>query len=364
MWGYCAGSVKANASVPDIETQESRDGTAAHWVALDCCLRNGLSDTSAFLGKTDPDGTVIDEAMCEGAQAIVDDVLEVYAEHGGQLLIEHRVTMPRIHPENWGTLDCALHVPQKGLLYLWDYKNGHGIVDAKGNLQLIDYSAGLPLDPNTTIIFRIVQPFAYRSQGPVDEWRVKLSDLLQYYNQLAYKAAEAMGPNPTMTTGKHCQHCKIVGRCGAAREAAYNYIDVVNAPYLIDDMDGASLALEQRIIENGLVMAKARLKDIEDNLKYRVKNGDTSTGLALETCYGNNNWTVSDAQAIAFAKQFGADIGKTVAKTPTQAIKAVPKDLREFFTTALKAVAKRKPKGLTLINAADSISHRAFKKVK
>lgn len=370
-WGHCSGSVKANMHVLDIETQESRNGTAAHWVALDCCLRNGIADANELLGKVDPDGTIIDEKMVEGAQAMVDDVCAVHAEHGGRLLLEHRVAMPHIHQENWGTLDCALPLLDKGIIYLWDYKHGHGIVDAKDNLQLIDYLAGLMQELNIdgyaeqyiTVIFRIVQPFAYRSQGPVNEWRVKISDLRAQFNQLTYKAAEALGPNPTMTTGKHCQHCKAVGRCGSAKAAGYNYVDLVNAPYQIDTMDGASLATERQILEDGMVLAKARLKAIEDDLKYRIKNGDASTGLTLETGYGNLKWSVADAQAIALAKQFGADISKTVAMTPTQAIKAVSKECRDFFKDALKAIAKREAKGTTLINAEDSISHRAFKKV-
>lgn len=367
-WGHCAGSVKVNANQPDLGTLESREGTAAHWVCLDMCLRNNVADASALLGSVDPDGTVIDEKMVEGAQCMIDDVRAVQAEHGGQLLIEHRVHMPHIHAENWGTLDCAVVLLFKDTLYLTDYKHGHGIVDAKENLQLIDYMSGLVaelgIDRDITIVFRIVQPFAYRSTGPVDEWQCKLSELVPYFEQLKRQAHEAMGPNPTLTTGKHCQHCAGVGRCDAAKRAGYNFVDVMRAPYLIDTMDGASLANERTIIENGVILAKARLKAIEDDLKHRIKSGDASTGLALETGYGHKKWSVPDDVAINFAAQFDIDIGKTVAITPTQAISKAPKATRALFEHTLKAVTKRDARGLNLIKADDSISHRAFKKAR
>jgi hypothetical protein len=245
------------------------------------------------------------------------------------------------------------------------------VVDAEDNLQLVDYVAGLVqklringyAEQYITVVTRIVQPFAYRSSGPVNEWRVQLSDLRGLFNQLTHKGAEATGPNPTMTTGKHCQHCKVVGKCGAARAAGYNFVDYVNAPYRIDTMDGASLATERQILEGAVVLAKARLKAIEADLHHRIKGGDGSTGLAVETSYGNNKWTVPDAQVIAFAKQFGIDVSKTVPCTPTQAKDKAPKELKECFVQALKAITKREARGLMLINAADSISHRAFKKV-
>jgi hypothetical protein len=311
---------------------------------------------------------VIDEAMVEGAQCLIDDVHAVHAEHGGELVIEHRVHMPHIHAENWGTLDAALWVPHLNRLYLWDYKHGHGLVDAKDNYQLIDYLAGLVaqlgINADIELVFRIVQPRAYRPTGPVDEWRGMLSEVQGVFNQLAHMASEALGPNPTFSTGKHCKHCKAVGRCEASRKAGYNYVDVVSNPYSIDTMDSASLAVERKIIAEGLILLTARAKAIDDDLVHRVKNGDTETGLALETSYGKKKWSVPAEQVIIYAKQFGVDVSKTVPITPTQAAKKAPKEVKAIFEEALKTITKRDARGLTLIQATDSISHRAFKKVR
>jgi hypothetical protein len=310
--------------------------------------------------------------MAEGAQVMVDDVIDVAGKAFAlqSLKVEHRVHAPQIHPENWGTLDAALWLPNVGRLYIWDYKNGHRENSAKGNLQLIDYIAGLifelgidgSADQHITVHIRIVQPFCYKASGPVDEWVVPLSDLRGYFNQLSVKAHEALGPSPKLTTGIWCRDCPAVGKCPAARKAAYRLIDYADQPYAMDTMNGADLATERLILSDGIAAAAKRLEAIEDELRYKVENGDTSAGLALETTVGHLNWTVEPGVAVAFASQFGVDAAKPGALTPTQTIKATPKEMRPVIQEAIKAVTRRKQGGLKLINAGDTKASRAFAK--
>ena len=371
----------AAMQAPNLDTEASREGTATHWLGSEVLLnfkgtQEGPLVCSAYLGSTAPNGVVIDEKMAEGAQVFVDDVLEVAQKHGSlrSMRIEHKVCMPRVHQQNWGTLDAAIVVygadGQVVAIFLWDYKHGHRECRAKENNQLIDYAEGLREElgidglesQRIDVHFRIVQPFSFHSvTGAVDEWACTLSDLRPYVNQLHAKAHEAFS-NPTLSSGKHCRDCPAVGTCSGSRRAAYNLIDVVNEPFEMDDMTGGELATERQILKDGLTAAKARLEAIEADLEHRIGNGEGGTGLALAATYGHLAWTVPPQQASALANQFGFDISVPSVKTPTQAKQAAPKGVKQQFEQVLGAVTKRPTGKLKLTNAEDSIAAKAFKR--
>lgn len=373
-WGNCSGSVAAQANAPNLETEDSRRGTAVHHLGAIVLTNIKLGGSPhmpyEYVGHGAPNGVVIDDEMAEGANVYVDDVFAVALQYSAlhRLLVEHRVHMPQIHEQNWGTLDCALPLLEHNLIYIWDYKNGHRENRAKHNLQLIDYVAGLITelgidgvqDQSIRIVFRIVQPFCYKADGPIDEWSCMLSDLRPYFNQLRAMAHEAL-TNPKLSTGAWCRDCKAVKSCSAARRANYNFIDYANEPYEMDSMSGADLATERLILKGGLAVAKARLEAIDDDLKARIADGAVDTGLALQTSRGNLDWSIPPDQAIALAGQFGTDIAKLAAKTPTQAKAAVPRDLRAQFAQVLATVTRRESGGLKLVEAGDTIGARAFK---
>ena len=127
-------------------------------------------------------------------------------------------------------------------------------------------------------------------------------------------------------------------------------------------MTGQDLAIERSLLTSGLVTAKARLEAIEAELVHRIGKGETDSGLALQNKQGRLGWTVTPAQAVIIANQFGVDASKQDVLTPTQTIAATPKDLRPMIEQALKQVTKRPSNGTKLINAADSLTARAFSK--
>lgn len=380
-WGYCSGSILANQAVPDQETQSTREGDAAHWVVAECLVawRDGhggdLGLPAFYLGKTAPNGVVIDGEITDSAEVMVNDVLDVCQQHGAlrDLLVEYRVHMPRVHKtECWGRLDVGLDLRRIGLVYEWDFKHGHGRVDAFENFQLSLYALGLRNLWGETEVdnaqleahLRVVQPRCYRSSGPVDEWVTDFSALVWIGNKLAAQAHEAEN-SPRMRAGKHCRYCPARGQhCAAAKRAGYRWVDYAKAPYEIETMDDSDLATERTLVLEGLVLLKARLGALEDDLQQRVSDGATGTGLALEAGRGNLNWTVPPAQAAAFAAQLGVDISKEAVLTPTQAIAKTPVDKRPLLKQALKAVAKRDATGLKLVPAGDSRTARAFQRRK
>lgn len=365
VWGFCSGSVAAAAAHPQPETEDTRTGDAAHWVGSECL--NAWRGASAgsqvpgdYVGTTAPNGVVIDYDVSEGVSVYVDDVIRTLSAFDGgkeALMVEHRVYMPRIHAANWGTLDAAARIGNR--VYIWDYKNGHGGVEAEGNLQLVDYLEGIAGSP-AEIDARIVQPNSYSPGGPVRRWRTSYGEIEPLVGLLHTQAIEVM-TIPTLSSGRHCRYCAVRGTCSANRAAGYNLIDVVKAPVAFDVMSGSDLAVERKILQRGATMLKARLEAIDDELGHRVKSGDASCGLALESVVGPSKWSVSPEQATAAARMFGIDIRTPSCKTPAQAKAALPPAMRSHFDMATKSITNRRA-SLKLIDSCDSLAARVFSK--
>lgn len=373
IWGNCSGSVLAQTGIPNPDTEKTREGTAAHGVAANVltCYKIGLHPATgdAYLGKQASNGVIIDETIIEGAQVMVDDVVAVCDRHGcaADLLVEHRVRMPKIHDQNWGTLDAAVYIPERKLIFIWDYKHGNRDCPPKDNLQLIDYLQGLveyyeidgALDQQITVVARIVQPFCYYARGPVKEWVVQLSDLRAHWNILQAKAHEAF-TNPKLTTGLWCRDCRAVGKCAATRKARYNFIELVNEPYEMDSMQGADLAVERDILSDGIDVAKKRLEAVEDELRHRIRNGEKDSGYTVEAVQGREKWAIPPSQASALFSQFDVDISKDDVLTPSQSLKKTPADKRPLVASIIKRFTTRSS-ALKLVPVDESRTARAFK---
>lgn len=374
--GHCSGAYRANQDAPDQYSAESEEGTAAHWVASECLRMRqepgGNNPVANFwIGQTAPNGVVIDSEITEAVKVYVDHVMRLAQDTGGlrKLLIEHRVHAPQLHPENWGTLDLALWDEASRTLYLVDYKHGHRYVPARENLQLINYVAGLinemkfnGLDDQAiTCVLQVVHPRCYYSpDGPVSEWRVKMSDLRPYFNQLSHKMHES-GTAPTLSTGQHCRDCPGQLECRAARLAGYRLFDYVAQPYAMDRMTAEHLAVEYDLLERGLAAAGARFDAVAADLKHRLRNGEAAgSGKALQSTEGRKKWSVPDPVVLLTGKQFGIDASKPGAITPEQFIKAVPPALRTAATQAVNGLSTRPPGELKIIDASDSVTARAF----
>jgi hypothetical protein len=371
LWGNCSGAVHASAGRINETNARTIQGTAAHWV-MEQCAKNWRSAEveaalycSDWVGEVDPDGTVITEEIAEGAQFILDDMLKVVGHYGGysNLLIEQRVAMSQIHANNWGTLDIALHDPVKKVLYLWDYKHGYRLVRAKGNLQMIDYVAGLletyALPMDTEVHIRIVQPFAYASWGAVDEHVCLLSDLVPSFQQLATKANEAY-TNPTLSAGKWCRDCLGRVDCPAAREHTYLWGSICEMPYQMDRMAPDDKAREIDLLTGVISMAKARRDAMEDDLKASLSKGEHCVGKVYQTAKGARGWREGmKPAAIAAFQSIGVDITKIEALTPRQALMKAPKDKQAAAESILNGLAPHKLKS-ELVDSDDSLVARAF----
>lgn len=363
-WGVCSGSVMANMGAPDIDTEQKREGTAAHWVG-ESALNTG-AQCHEFEGQVAPNGVRVDAEMCEAAQVYVDDVRAVLAEFGGEMHTELKVHMPRIHEQNSGTLDGQVIVLAAGRLFIWDFKYGRRRVDAKENLQLIDYAEGvremLGLDGHaeqyTRIDLRVIQPRCYKPAGVIDTWSVMLCDLRPYWNQLHEKAHEAL-TNPTFTAGKQCRDCNALHRCDTAAMYSYSVYQYASQPYQINTLTDSELAAEYHNMSDALDIIKSRKEELYDELKHRTEAGKP-TGKTIGTKTGAPKWHADKAAVIASFKAIGVDVSKSDVITPTQALQRTPAEHRPTAEAMVAQLAKRKHSN-ELIDAADALSSRVFK---
>lgn len=365
MWGNCSGSVMANLGAPDFDTEQKREGHAAHWCVEDT-LRNG-GNCIDRLGKQAPNGTVIDDDMVECGQIYVDDVRAVLAQYGGELHIELPVTMHGIHPENRGTLDGQVTVLTAQRLFLWDFKYGRRRVDARGNLQLIDYAFGLReklnidghAEQHIRIDIRVVQPRCSKPSGPIDTWSVMLAELRPYWNQLTRKAHEATSAQPKFSAGPWCRDCAAIVRCDTAAMFSYSVFHYVDQPYQINTLTDRQAATELRNMQDAEDVIKARKEALEEEVKHRVKSGK-NCGLVLQTTKGRRKWSAGNEVIIATFTQLGVKAVKETPLTPKQMLDAMPADKKETAAMIIKQLSTC-PAGETLVDEKDCLTSRIFK---
>lgn len=307
----------------DPDGEEAREGTAAHWVALDVMLRTGEVPA---VGTLAPNGYPVDRAMLEGGEMLV----EAVGPRRAAAQIEHRVAAHRsIHPDNDGTPDAyaidlaARHVD------LWDYKYGHRHVPAVGNWQLIDYLAcifethGVAIGDvlNWTVSSTIVQPRCYQSSGPVRTWRPSGRELVDKLNDLRVAAYAAMAPDAPCKTGNHCYKCTAAFNCDAHYRSGQAAIEMVGTQTPLN-MSPAALALWKSQVEQ----AAARLKSISDAVDERImgmlRTGQPVPGYAIGQTQTRERWR-DPAGAAALGDMFGIDLRKPDPDlvTPKQAAK-------------------------------------------
>ncbi len=319
-WRWCAGSVSLSQGIGDEDTDASRDGTAAHWVA-EQVLHSFRSDTiilpSQLIGTIAPNGVIITDEIADGAKTYTDEILNLCQERGllRSLMIEQIVKVPMIHEHCWGTPDVYIYDAGKKTLHVKDFKFGHGRVKAYENWQLICYAIGIlasmsnaPFqDDGTKVIMTIVQPRCYDGQGPIDEWEISAVDLRGYINQLRFAAEQAFTPITNCTTGNHCRYCKVGSICTALINATANIIDVIDMAIPTISTD-AALGYELEQLNRVELLIKARREAKELEIEQRIRSGIKIAGWSLEQAYSKRQWIAPQEEVIMMGQLIGVNL--------------------------------------------------------
>lgn len=315
-WVNCGRSPSLESAFPDLEdSDESAEGTAAHWL-----LAEALSGRNHGVGAMAENGLPINAEMVKHVLPLVTIINNAKAEvPDAELFIEQRVSMAgAIHPDNWGTCDAFLVDTLNRIVYVWDFKFGHGYVEHVGNWQLTDYAQGaieaLGLAPSAfTIHASIYQPRCY-SSVPYRTWVCPPEEHVARVGKL-HMAAKLVSPNSDATTGPHCKNCKGIRACAANQRMA-GYIYDLSLKTTSDSLSGHALGEEYAL----LLESQARLKSRLVGLEAAISANPAGTGWVLERKEGREKWTVPAEEVFALGDMMGVDLRKPQEPiTPVQA---------------------------------------------
>lgn len=359
-WVACPGSVAMSMLYPEPETPESREGTAAHWVAYEL-----FNEDTPEIGEIAPNGEVVTEEMVEGAILYCDAIRPALSlcPVGTRAHIEERVDISYINAHNWGTPDLWFFNETSAELWIYDYKFGHGYVDAFENWQLIDYAAGILAeldvcglyDQAIRVHITVVQPRSYHKDGPVRTWSIVASELRPYFNIITNQAAVALSNNPPCIPNDECEFCPGRHACNALQIEAYKAIKHSGRSVPVE-LSNDALALEAFILNRAKKRLDARLTGLEQQIESRIRGGQIVSGYAVEPSYGRETWAVPTAEVLALGNLFSVPVAKNDVITPNQAIKAgLDKSIVAQYT-------KRPSNGLKLIVDDGKLARKVFAK--
>jgi len=304
----------AGLTLNEDDTDESREGTAAHEVAARLVQHGELMP----VGSLTSNGVAVTEEMVEGAQ--------IYAEAVAPYLdgadIEKRIECLYIHNKCWGTPDLA-YGPTDGVLFVSDYKFGHRYVSPVMNWQLIAYAIGrMPSYlPTVKVILQIVQPRSYHRDGPVREWIIDGHRLREYAMTLMAACADAERKDAQCETGPQCYECPARHVCEAAlhMEQSALYLSGSTIPL---DASVEAKAVRLRQIRRAADHLKQMEGGLVEDLTATVRSGVNVPGFTLKASAGREKWTADVQEVVALGMALGIDLSKPGCVTPNQARKA------------------------------------------
>lgn len=321
--------VTMNRLYPKEETQDIKDGHAAHWVFAEMLEGRQVSE-----GALAPNGVIVTEEMIDGAELLC----EVVHNHsqGRQVIrrVEHQIPITSIHSECFGTPDVFQFDQQHMQVDLFDYKFGHRFVDEYENWQCIAYAIGIidglaeylnipagQLDQMLRFNITIIQPRCFYKGKPVRTWSVMGHELRGYTNILVNAANAALSANPVAVTNSECIDCPGRHACPALQKAAYSdaEIAVQSSPF---ELPPSAAGLELKMLERSLERLQARVEGLRESVIVYIKQGKPVPYYHGEQGYGRQTWTAPVEQVIAMGQLMGVNLRKDAVVTPKQAIKA------------------------------------------
>lgn len=357
-WMNCAGAPRMEAGLPDVDTEFSIEGTAAHelaaWVLRDPARANA---PAAFLDtrrhvtvRLKEGGTVEVEVTDEMRAAValyVVLVVDAFASAGpeAKLYVEQKVSLAELAPPEpmFGTADAVIVAPH--LLHVIDFKYGVGVVvEVKDNPQLMEYAlaARLSLHPGPGLAAEyrttIVQPRAPHESGPVRSYSYEFVALRDFGHQLIAAAHAAQGPDAKLTPGPWCRWCKAAAFCPAlmraSAEAAQQdfapvagssvaLVPIVDAEYevLPPDPDKLTIAQAAAVLDKA-DMVEGFLSAVRERVRAELEQGRVVPGWKLVAGRATREWAYGEEE---LERVFGGELYSTVIRSPAALEKIIGK---------------------------------------
>ena len=328
--GGCPGSVAMQAAQPpQEETDENREGTAAHWLLAQILLKLTVPDDAIA-----PNGVPINDEMREAVQEMVVDVTDTLktCAPGDYYQIEQKIAAPTlIHADNWGTPDAFFVQHSRKTVHIWEFKYGHRFVDVYRNWQLIDYAACVVETEQIvdwrdwTFTFTIAQPRCYARDelgGTLREWFTSGQELARLFDELREAAHAARQPNAPCKTSLYCRDCTAAWDCEANQRAGGAAVDIIHSQQPLG-LDPLSLGLEAKIMAEALERVKARLGALDAKAQELINQGVNVPWHRIDWTKPRTVWDKArQAEAANLVAMFGVPVYPGVAlPTPRECMK-------------------------------------------
>lgn len=363
-WSKCAQWPSMNERYPQGDTEESLEGTAAHWVGTEMLDESVLTPIE---GDKAPNGVIVTGEMIEGAELLCDTV-EHRTRGTHTLHIEETVKIP-IFPQTFqsprecfGTPDIWWYTMGSSHLEIVDYKYGHGFVDEYFNPQGLLYMLGILEALKAQIInpllvsvsFTIVQPRCFHRGAPVRTHNYIVRDAAEHLVKLERAAIEAVSPFPMARTNVECDHCPGRHACDPLQEAAYSDAEFASdrQPH---DLTPAAASLELRMLERAYERLGARVDGLRELTSANLRAGKRVPHHSLESGKGRRQWNIPTEQVINIGQLMGKDLSKVTVITPNQAEKIIDASVISAYSQIIPGAQK-------LVNVNNTKASRAFGK--
>ena len=319
-WALCPGSIREEAKYPDDTSGPAAiDGTHSHTL-LEHCIDAGLIDPTTQVGEVmaDDDGEFkVDADRAARVKTAIEYIRE--RSMGGMLKV---ISEERVDPKHLlgrddlsGTVDCQIIGPD--WIELIDYKDGMGVVEAEGNMQLEQYAYGvlagykLPVNGNypiSTIRMTIIQPkLALKGMKPITSHEVSVSDMLANLGTLVGQAAATDRPDAPLVPGdSQCKFCKAKGSCAALASNVMKEVGIMFQPTVTQSLDVAQQSADKdpstmddaqlRQIMEAAPLMRQLLDGVEKESLRRLKAGQDIPGLKLVHGRGSRAWALPEEQ--------------------------------------------------------------------
>lgn len=316
----------AGTALCEDDTDASREGTAAHWVASEYLQHGAI----ASVGDLAPNGVAVTDEMIDGAYVYADAVKPY---HTPESRIEQHIECLYVHRDCHGTPDFS-YGPRDGVLFVSDYKFGHRYVSPERNWQLIAYAIGTMTAyyPTMRVILQIVQPRSYHRDGPVRTWEIDGERLRGYAEQLHGACMAALKPDAQCVAGRHCYECPARTVCEAALHLEQDALALSGTSIPLDASLTAK-AVRLRQVRRAADHLKQMESGLAEDLTAAVRRGESVPGWTLQSSAGREKWVKEPAEIVALGTLMGLELGKPAVVTPNQARKAgLPEDIVKAYS--------------------------------
>lgn len=355
----CNGSIALGADNPRdplSETEDKREGVAAHYVAAQV-LSGNISDPIEMVDREMPNGIYVNVDMADFVSEFTTYIQDRsatfgdFSRHGVEAQCDFEITdIVRVV----GRVDYWAFDASEGVLYIDVLKYGWRIVEPQDDWSLIAYAIGVCLNfkiQAKTIVMTYHQPRPMHRDGTVRGWVIDADALVEKHVDLVTTLTSLANE---LRTGENCRNCGALAICRPARIAGLNGVDAIADHVFSDEISNDALSFELDTLTRAENAIKYRKQALNELATHRINEGQAVDNYTIDQSFGNLKWNEGVTAETVLALT-GIKVAKDAMITPTQSIKlGIPE-------TVIPLLASRAKTGFKLSRvSADKLARKLF----